>query len=194
MELVLVRHALPVRVDTPRGAPADPVLSEEGRAQAARVAEWLAVESFDRVITSPMRRAAETAAPFTARTGTHAIVEPDVVEFDRDAEIYIPLEELKRMDYARWRELVVSGNYAGLDPAAFRDKVVAAMERIIVGARGGRAVVFTHGGVINVWAAHVLGIQTPLFFAPRYTSIHRFLCASTGQRSLVSLNEAAHLR
>lgn len=194
MELVLVRHALPVRVDTPRGAPADPVLSEEGHSQAARVAEWLAAEAFDRVITSPMRRAAETAAPFALRTGVEAIIEPDVVEFDRDSEVYIPLEELKRMDYARWRELVVSGKYAGLDPAAFRDKVVAGMERIIAGTRGGRVVVFTHGGVINVWAAHVLGIQTPLFFAPHYTSIHRFLCASTGQRSLLSLNETAHLR
>jgi probable phosphoglycerate mutase len=194
MELVLVRHALPVRVEAPRGVPADPVLSDEGHAQAERAARWLATESFDRVVTSPLRRAAETAAAYTALSGAEAIVEPDVVEFDRDAQVYIPLEELKRIDYARWRELMASGWYGSMDPATFRDKVVAALDRVIAATRGGRAVVFTHGGVINVWAAHVLGIETPLFFAPHYTSIHRFLCASSGQRSLVSLNETAHLR
>jgi broad specificity phosphatase PhoE len=38
MELVLVRHALPVRIDaTPDDRPADPGLAELGRRQADRV-------------------------------------------------------------------------------------------------------------------------------------------------------------
>ena len=53
---------------------------------------------------------------------------------------------------------------------------------------------FCHGGVINVWAAHVLKMVPRLFFDPNYTSIHRFLCARTGERNIVSLNETAHLR
>jgi probable phosphoglycerate mutase len=37
--------------------------------------------------------------------------------------------------------------------------------------------------------------MTPrLFFEPDYTSIHRFMCARSGQRNVVSLNERAHLR
>ena len=51
-----------------------------------------------------------------------------------------------------------------------------------------------HGGVINAWAAEVLGIEPRLFFDPTYTSINRFVAARSGERSLVSLNEAAHLR
>ena len=51
-----------------------------------------------------------------------------------------------------------------------------------------------HGGVINTWAAHVLGLETTLFFEPVYTSISRFLASASGERSLASLNEAAHLR
>ena len=36
--------------------------------------------------------------------------------------------------------------------------------------------------------------MTPrMFFEPRYTSINRFLAARSGERNLVSLNEAAHL-
>ena len=48
MELVLVRHALPVRIDaTPDGAPADPGLAERGYAQAERVVAALALDGVD---------------------------------------------------------------------------------------------------------------------------------------------------
>ena len=50
-----------------------------------------------------------------------------------------------------------------------------------------------HGGVINAYASHVLGIEFPLFFQPTYTSVNRFLASSAGHRSVVSLNEAGHL-
>jgi hypothetical protein len=45
-----------------------------------------------------------------------------------------------------------------------------------------------------VYAGHVLGIDDPLFFLPGYTSISRVLAASSGERSIASLNETAHLR
>jgi probable phosphoglycerate mutase len=48
--------------------------------------------------------------------------------------------------------------------------------------------------VINVWTAHVLGMPARLFFEPAYASLHRYLCARSGQRNLVSLNEVAHLK
>lgn len=194
MELVLVRHARPVRIETPRGEPADPELSEEGRAQADRVGRWLGSETIDRLYTSPMRRAVETAAPLAARTSLAPSVEPRVREFDDGAQIYIPLEELKELDKERYRALLESGWYAQLDPAVFLARVVEAFEAIIAENPGGRTVVVCHGGVINVWAGHLLGIELPLFFQPGYTSIHRFLCARSGQRSLLSLNETAHLR
>jgi 2,3-bisphosphoglycerate-dependent phosphoglycerate mutase len=54
--------------------------------------------------------------------------------------------------------------------------------------------VFCHGGVINMWATHVLGMAPRIFFEADYTSINRFVCARGGQRSVVSLNERAHLR
>jgi probable phosphoglycerate mutase len=48
--------------------------------------------------------------------------------------------------------------------------------------------------VINVWTAHILGMQPRLFFEPAYASVHRYLCARSGQRNLVSLNDVGHLR
>ena len=45
-----------------------------------------------------------------------------------------------------------------------------------------------------MWAARVLGIGPEMFFEPYYTSVNRFVAASTGQRSVASLNEIGHLR
>jgi probable phosphoglycerate mutase len=41
----------------------------------------------------------------------------------------------------------------------------------------------------------VLQIETQVgFFYPQYTSIHRVAASRSGNRSIVSINEAAHLR
>ena len=41
MELILIRHGLPLQVETEDGTPADPPLSEVGHKQAQRMAKWL---------------------------------------------------------------------------------------------------------------------------------------------------------
>ena len=46
MELIIVRHALPLRVEKESGA-ADPDLSPEGRNQAKALARYLAHEHID---------------------------------------------------------------------------------------------------------------------------------------------------
>ena len=42
---------------------------------------------------------------------------------------------------------------------AFRTRVVEGMEEIVAAPPGQKVVVFCHGGVINVWATHVLAMQ-----------------------------------
>jgi len=91
VELILVRHGLPVRIEDADG-PADPPLSDEGRAQAVRLADWLGREPIDAVYVSPMRRAMETAAPLADALGVDPVVDEELSEFDRDAHFYIPLE------------------------------------------------------------------------------------------------------
>lgn len=93
VELILIRHALPVRLRSDDGGPADPPLAEAGRAQTERLVGWLEPEPIDVLYASPLRRAWETALPLAQAKGLDARPEPDVVEFDRDASEYIPLEE-----------------------------------------------------------------------------------------------------
>jgi probable phosphoglycerate mutase len=194
MELLLVRHALPLRVENPDGTPADPPLSQEGRRQAERVAAWLAAEPIAAVYASPLRRARETAAPLGRARGLEVEIELGVVEFDPHAASYVPLEEIRRESHELWLELVRGGLTAGVDATLFRRTVVDALERIIDAHAGRRVAVFCHGGVVNAWAAHVLGLEATLFFQPGYTSVSRFLAAGSGERSVATLNETSHLR
>ena len=110
-----------------------------------------------------------------------------LAEFDREALSYIPIEELKAAGDPRWYE-------PPEQPEDFQAVVVETVERIVAAHGGQRVAVVCHGGVINAYAAHVLGIDDPLFFLPTYTSINRVFAAGTGERSIASLNEAGHLR
>ena len=194
MQLFLIRHGLPVRRKTDDGSAADPPLSAEGRAQAEALGRWLARERIDALYASPLRRARETAQPLEAAHGLEARVEVGVTEFDAAADHYVPLEELKLQDYARWKGLVSSGFYLEGEAETFRATVVDALERIIAGHPGARVAVVCHGGVINAWTSHLLGLERIFLFEPVYTSVSRYLAASSGERSLLSLNETAHLR
>jgi probable phosphoglycerate mutase len=196
MELVLVRHALPVRVDaTHDGSPADPGLSPLGVQQAERLVDALRGDRVDAVYTSPARRAVETAAPLLEALGLDPAVEPGLAEFDADHSSYVPVEELRAAGDPRW-ELLLKGELyvAGVDPDAFRKAVVDGVERIAARHPGGRAVLVMHAGSINAWGGHVLGQQRALWFGPAYCSVSRFAAGRDGRRSVVSLNETAHVR
>ena len=195
MEIVFVRHGLPLRIELETGI-ADPELAAEGHEQAAKMAAYLGVEDVEAVYVSPLRRALETARPLCKVLGLEAVVSEGVAEFDRNSREYVPVEELRATNDPRWEKLL-RGEWDGVDedPSIFKARVVATVEDMIARHPGGRVVVVCHGGVINQYLAHVLGIETHVgFFYPKYTSIHRVMAARSGQRSIVSINEASHLR
>ena len=195
MELILVRHGLPVRREVVEG-PADPELSVEGQDQSARLANYLATESVAGIYSSPMKRAFQTAEPLAVKTNLPISIVDDVAEYDRLSNEYIPIEELRAANDERWHKLVAGGWQSDSDTLEnFRHRVVSSLEQLISQHASQRIVVTCHGGVINQYIAHVLGISTERgFFYPQYTSIHRVVAAQNGLRSIVSLNEIAHLR
>jgi broad specificity phosphatase PhoE len=195
VEIVLVRHGLPLRVELETGI-ADPELAAEGHEQAEKMAAYLGVEDVEAIYVSPLRRALETARPLCKALGLEALISEGVAEFDRNSREYVPVEELRATNDPRWEKLL-RGEWDGVDedPSIFKARVVATVEDMIARHPGGRVVVVCHGGVINQYLAHVLGIETHVgFFYPKYTSIHRVMAARSGQRSIVSINEASHLR
>lgn len=194
MELLLIRHAEPVRIVDAVG-PADPPLQERGVAQAELLGEWLSTEPLDAIWSSPLRRARETAAAVAAHHGLEPLIDTELAEFDKEATSYIPYEELKATRDDRFLAMA-EGRLEDfdIDPAVFQQGIVAAIDRVIDAHPGKTVGVVCHGGVINAYLAAVLGIDRVLFFEPGYTSISRVAASRSGHRSVVSLNELAHLR
>jgi len=60
--------------------------------------------------------------------------------------------------------------------------------------RGQRVAVVCHGGVINAYLGHCLGLPADDFmrFDVDYSSISRVFVSSTFQRSIASINERPH--
>jgi 2,3-bisphosphoglycerate-dependent phosphoglycerate mutase len=194
MELLIIRHGLPLRVERTDGGAADPELSEEGHEQARRLADYLAHERIDAVYASPMKRAHQTAVPLATAKGLDVIIEPRVAEWDRDSSSYIPIEELKATDPEAYRKLMKGELDLSIDIHQFQKGVVAALEEIIARHKGQTVAVVCHGGVIGTYSDAVLDRGQPFGFTNvTYTSINRFRAASSGERSIVSLNEVGHI-
>lgn len=190
MELIIIRHGRPERIENAVG-PADPPLTDVGHRQSSELGTWLQAERIDRLYVSPMVRARETARPVEEILGMEAAVVNGVREFDDHAAEYIPMEELKE-DKEAWKAMLEE--MSGETRDEFRTEVLTSMAEIVGTNRGKRVAVVCHGGVINAYASDVLGLNGEMFFNPHYTSINRFMCASSGERSVVSLNDIGHLR
>ena len=195
MDLLWVRHGEPERIASGTGVPADPALTDRGREQAERLAAWLAPEPVDVVLSSPQRRAIETAAPIAHAHGLEVQIVKGLVEYDAQSDSYIPMEELRAsndpqltaMYEGRWEE------FGAESTESFRSRIGATLDEIVGGYPGQRVVAVCHGGVINVAFAIALGLERHLWFEPHYTSLSRMVASRTGVRSVASLNERAHL-
>jgi probable phosphoglycerate mutase len=195
VDLLWVRHGEPERIAAGTGVPADPALTARGREQAERLAAWLATEPVDVVLSSPQRRAIETAEPIARAHGLEVQVTQGLIEYDAHSDSYIPMEELRAtndphlmaMYEGRWEEF-------GAEPAeVFRARVTTTVDEIVAAHPGRRVVAVCHGGVINTAFAIALGLERHLWFEPHYTSLSRMIASRTGVRSVASLNERAHL-
>jgi len=122
MEIVLVRHGEPEWVID--GLNIDqPSLTERGRRQSAHMAEALSNEEFDEIITSPLDRARETAAPLYMRFGRVEVIDPWLSEIrspiwqgtPREKADVAFAEERRRPSHLRWHGLSDLGGEANRD-------------------------------------------------------------------------------
>jgi broad specificity phosphatase PhoE len=174
MQVLLVRHALPLRSEHGEGS--DPNLSDDGIAQIARLPEALARFPITRVVSSPQRRAIQTAEPVAAARELPVEIDDRFAEYDRDLPAYIPVEQIRAENPKEWARLVaaVADLVTSVDP----DDTVA---------------VFSHGGVINLLLHEILGTARILSFQVDYTSVTRLLYSRSGQAMVASVNTTEHV-
>ncbi len=195
MELLIIRHGLPVRRELTEGA-ADPELAPDGLRQAELLAQYLESEHIDAVYASPMARARQTAEPLAERLQMEIRISPGVAEWDQNSPEYVPVEELKAANDPRWHAMLAGEWSSDESEEDFRARVLDAVEAIVDDHRGEKVAVVCHGGIINGYLSHILGLGEFArgFFYPNYTSINRVAAASSGERSIVTVNETSHLR
>ncbi|WP_054811649.1 histidine phosphatase family protein [Nocardia arizonensis] len=194
MQLILVRHAQPLRIDNAAAGPADPRLSEIGMEQAKRVPAALSRHRVTRVLSSPQRRARETAEPTAAELGLALEVIDDLAEYDRDLPAYIPIEDAKTEFRAAYDRIKAGYLPEQIDGPAFATRVRDAVTEIAATTDPADTVVaFAHGGVINVLLQDVLELARPLTFPIDYGSITRILFSRTGRRTAATVNENGHV-
>ncbi len=192
MQLLLVRHALPNRTDHGEGA--DPDLSEAGLEQARRLPGALTRFPISRLVSSPQKRAVQTAGPVSASLGIPVEIDARLAEYDRDMAVYVPVEQLRTERPEDWARMADGHLPGGVDEDAFRARIGAGIADIVATADHEDTVaVFSHGGVINVLLHEILGTRRLLSFPIDYVSVTRLLYSRTGQATVVSTNGTEHV-
>jgi broad specificity phosphatase PhoE len=192
MQLLLVRHALPLRSDHGEGS--DPELSETGFAQAARLPDALTRFPVSRVLSSPQRRATQTAEPVAAARELAVEIDDRLAEYDRDLASYIPVEQIRTEFPEEWARMAQGHLPSAVDEDAFRARVRAAVDDLVAGADPDETIAaFSHGGVINVVLHEILGTARLLSFPIDYASVTRLLFSRTGQATVATVNSTEHV-
>jgi broad specificity phosphatase PhoE len=192
MQVLLVRHALPLR--TEHGEGSDPDLSDEGLAQVARLPEALARFPISRVVSSPQRRAIQTAEPVAAARELTVEIDDRFAEYDRDLPLYIPIEHIRQENPEEWARMAQGRLPSAVDEDAFRARVRAAVDDVVATADAEDTVAaFSHGGVINVVLHEILGTARLLSFPIDYASVTRLLFSRTGQATVATVNSTEHV-
>jgi probable phosphoglycerate mutase len=192
MQLILVRHALPLRSEHDQGS--DPDLSDAGLAQAARLPEALDRFPISRVVSSPQRRAIQTAEPVAAARDLPVEIDDRLAEYDRDLPVYIPIEHIRAENPQEWARIAQGRLPSSVDEAGFRRRVGAAIDDAVSAADPEDTVaVFSHGGVINVVLHEILGTKRLLSFPIDYVSVTRLLFSRSGQATVAAVNGTEHV-
>jgi probable phosphoglycerate mutase len=164
--LLLIRHAMCDPVGRLIAGRARGVhLNEEGRAQAARLAERLRGVTLDGVVSSPLERAVETAEPIARQAGLAVEAIEQLNEIDFGAWTGCTLTALDQLD--DWRRFnvlrSVSRPLGGESMLDVQARAVRAVETLRKQHPDGICAVVSHGDVIRSLVAHFAGIPLDLF-------------------------------
>lgn len=157
----------------------DSPLTAVGRTQAEALPARLAGEGVDALVASDLGRARETAAPIAARLRLAVVPDPGlrercygILEGRTWAEIERSHPETYRRLNARDQDFAVPEGETGIQ---FRDRVLAAFERLAAIHGEARVAVVTHGGVLGIVYRNACGIplETPRTFGVPNAAFNR---------------------
>jgi broad specificity phosphatase PhoE len=136
-------------------------LSDAGRAQTAALVPLLRSLAPDRVVTSPLARARETADAVASGLGVPLALEPDLAELDFGAwEGRFYDELIADPAYAAFSADPLTASPPGGESAvAAQARAVTALARALAATPGMRVCAVTHGDVLRLVLAAALGLD-----------------------------------
>jgi broad specificity phosphatase PhoE len=137
----------------------DPGLSETGRLQAQAVAETLIKEAPECLLSSPMLRCRETAAPLARLTGLDVTIDPDVSEIPTPSDVSDRVDWLRQLMSRQWAdapELVLG----------WHRRLLARLSTLPE-----RTIVFSHFVAINAIVGDLEASPDVMVFRPDYCSL-----------------------
>jgi probable phosphoglycerate mutase len=195
-EILLIRHGRSADVVPGTPESADPPLHVVGVQQADQLAARLRGKTIHAVYSSHLARARQTAQPLAAERGLPVLehVELEEVrlgdwgngEFRRRAAAADP-EWIAWSRTGRW-----DGIPGGEGDEAFRARVGTVVDGLARQHRGECIAVVAHGGSINAYVAHLLGVHRSMVFTIENTSITVVRLGEHGP-TIVTVNDCHHL-
>lgn len=190
----LIRHGEPAEQMRHRCyGSLDVELSGTGRAQMARVAEYLKAEPVTAFYASPRSRALDSARILAAASSCPVQVVADLREIDFGDFEGLPYEEIAARypeTYRQWMETPAAVRFPnGESFPEMRSRVLGAFETILREREGQTVAIVSHGGVNRILLAGALQIPDDCIFrlAQDYAAIN-LLVLTDGLPSVHLLN------
>ena len=176
----------------------DSDLTEEGKAQARSIAERLAREPFDVLVSSDLGRAAQTAQAIADRCAKPLVLDARLRERHFGVGEGMTYEEVDRAypgAFARIRnvdpDFVIPG---GESRRQFHERVRTAFDSLAEAHAGKTIVIVTHGGVLATFFRHVHGIALDVAHPIAIMNAsYNMLAYDAGTWSVVTWSDSAHL-
>lgn len=194
--LVVIRHGRALGNTSHRlNGWADVPLDDVGRKQAELVATRLERAGIERIVSSDIARALETARPLAGRIGLEVEIDEQLREIDNGAWTGLLPEEIAERWPGVWQEYVDGADVArpeGERWADVRRRVRTGLEALVEDGRV--TAVFTHGGPVMLSAEWALGLELPgnIFHGPLAAPSNSSITLLEGKK-LIAYADAGHL-
>ncbi len=171
-------------------------LSPTGVRQAHATAAFLAEFEADRVVTSPLRRAAETAGIIAGQLGHEPLPMPELMEYDIGHASGLTGAELRQRFPAVFAA-AAAGNRPAFPGEEGRDHFAARLRKALddLAEAGGTTVAVAHGGVISSLCHLVVGmdVNRPGAFHVANCSLTEIVRDRAGRLVVARHNDTCHL-
>ena len=178
---------------------ADCALNETGRAEAQAVAAYLREVEFEKIYTSPLSRAAETAGVIAADRRLRAIPDPAFIDLDFGEWQGLPLKEVRERYpdlYRVWRERPQDATFPrGENLAQVKARAWEGLLRVVQDNPEKTVLIVSHRVITKVLICAALGLDNSHFWQIKQdTTAINCLEFARGQFVAALINDTCHLK